>query len=168
LPNIRQSPAVKLLSNQPFRSLLFSNFANLNGVELRIMAQSWLILELGASQIWVGAATGLRVVPAIIIGLFAGVLVDRLGGRIVLVWERIILLALAVLTAVVVTSGEVTLWQIVTLSIVSSAVLAMGMPAMQTLVLNYVPRETLQAGNSMNMMAASLARAVGPLTGVGS
>ena len=82
-----------------------------------------------------------------------------------LVWERIILLALAVLTAVVVTSGEVTLWQIVTLSIVSSAVLAMGMPAMQTLVLNYVPRETLQAGNSMNMMAASLTRAVGPLTG---
>ncbi len=129
------------------------------------MAQSWLILELGASQFWVGAATGLRVVPALIIGLFAGVMVDRLGGRIVLVWERILLLLLAVVTAVVVFSDVVSLWQVVVLSIMSSAVLAMGMPAMQTLVLNYVPKESLQAGNSMNTLGASLARAVGPLMG---
>jgi MFS family permease len=165
LTNLRQIPAVKLLSNQPFRALLLSNFANLNGVELRIMAQSWLILELGASQIWVGAATGLRVIPAIIIGLYAGVMVDRLGGRVILIWERAILLILAVLTAVVVVSGTVTLWQIVVLSVVSSAVLAMGMPAMQSLVMNYVPKESLQAGNSMGTLAGSLARAIGPLTG---
>ena len=58
------------------------------GVELRVMAQSWLILELGASQVWVGAAMGLRVVPAIFLGLFAGVMVDRLGGRFALIWKR--------------------------------------------------------------------------------
>jgi len=135
------------------------------GVELRIMAQSWLILELGASQIWVGAATGLRVVPAIAIGLFAGVMVDRLGGRSVLLFERLLLLLLAVVTALVVVSGAVNLWQIVVLSILSSAVLAIGMPATQTLVMNYLPKESLQAGNSLNMAGASLARAVGPLAG---
>jgi MFS family permease len=111
------------------------------GVELRIMAQSWLILELGASQIWVGAATGLRVVPALAIGLFAGVMVDRLGGRSVLIFERLLLLLLAVVTAAVVVAGVVNLWQIVVLSIVSSAVLAIGMPAGQTLVMNYLPKE---------------------------
>jgi len=163
--NIRQIPAVKLLSNAPFRSLLISNFANNTGVELRIMAQSWLILGLGASQIWVGAATGLRVVPAIILGLFAGVMVDRLGGRVVLIWERTFLLLLAVLTAAVVVSGSVTLWKIIVLSIVSSAILAMGMPAMQSLVMNYVPKDSLQAGNSMNTLAYSFARAIGPLSG---
>jgi len=135
------------------------------GVELRIMAQSWLILELGASQIWVGAATGLRVVPALAIGLFAGVMVDRLGGRSVLIFERLLLLLLAVVTAAVVVAGVVNLWQIVVLSIVSSAVLAIGMPAGQTLVMNYLPKESLQAGNSLNMVGASLARAVGPLAG---
>lgn len=129
------------------------------------MAQSWLILELGASQIWVGAATGLRVIPAILLGLFAGVMVDRLGGRVVLIWERSLLLALAVVTALVVVSGTVTLWQIVVLSIVSSAVLAIGMPAMQTLVMTYVPKSSLQAGNSMNLLTNSMARAAGPLSG---
>ena len=88
---------------------MVSNFSNYMGVELRVMAQSWLILELGASQIWVGAATGLRVIPAILLGLFAGVMVDRLGGRVVLIWERSLLLALAVVTALVVVSGTVTL-----------------------------------------------------------
>ena len=141
------------------------NFSNFMGVELRIMAQSWLILELGASQIWVGAATGLRVIPAILLGLFAGVMVDRLGGRVVLIWERSLLLLLAVVTALVVVSGTVTLWQIVVLSIVSSAVLAIGMPATQTLVISYVPKSALQAGNSMNMLTNSMARAIGPLSG---
>lgn len=163
--NIRQLPAVRLLSFRPFRALVAGNFSNFMGVELRIMAQSWLILELGASQIWVGAATGLRVIPAILLGLFAGVMVDRLGGRVVLIWERSLLLALAVVTALVVVSGTVTLWQIVVLSIVSSAVLAIGMPAMQTLVMTYVPKSSLQAGNSMNMLTNSMARAVGPLSG---
>lgn len=129
------------------------------------MAQSWLILELGASQVWVGAATGLRVVPAILIGLYAGVMVDRLGGRIVLIWERAILLLLAVITVIVVLSPSVSLWQIVALSIGSSAILAMGMPAMQSLVLDYVPKNSLQAANSMGSIGHSLARASGPLTG---
>ena len=163
--NIRELRAAKLLSIEPFRALVASNLLNYTGVELRIMAQSWLIIELGASQIWVGAATGLRVIPAIILGLFAGVMVDRLGGRVVLIWERSLLLALAVLTAFVVITDVVTLWQIVVLSIVSSAVLAMGMPAMQTLVLTYVPRESLQAGNSMGTLTNSLGRAIGPLSG---
>jgi MFS family permease len=163
--NVRQIPAVNLLSIQPYRALVSSNAANLTAVELRIMAQSWLILELGASQTWVGAATGLRVVPAIVLGLFAGVMVDRMGGRIVLIWERLVLLVLAVLTAVVVVSGVVTLWQIVVLSVLSSAFLAMGMPAMQSLVVNYLPKESLQAGNSMNMAVSSVTRGVGPLVG---
>jgi MFS family permease len=163
--NIRQLPAAKLLSNAPFRALLVSNFANNTGVELRVMAQSWLILELGASQIWVGAATGLRVVPAIILSLFAGVMVDRLGGRIVLIWERAILLILAVLTAVVVVTGAVNLWQIVVLSIVSSAALALGMPAMQSLIRDYVPKESLRPANSMHSLSYSFARAAGPLSG---
>ena len=124
------------MSTSPFRALIVSNLANYMGVKLRVMAQSRLILELGASQIWVGAAIGLRVVPAIILGLFAGVMVDRLGGRIVLLWERFLLLVLAVITAAVVVTGAVTLWQIVVLSIVSSAVLAIGVPPTQTLVLD--------------------------------
>jgi len=165
LTNIRQLPAVQLLSIRAYRSFVIGNLANNVGVELRVMAQSWLILELGASQIWVGAATGLRVVPAIFLGLFAGVMVDRLGGRVILIWERSILLILAVVTAAVVVSGQVTLWQIVALSIISSAILAMGRPAMQTLIMDYVPKRSLVAGNSLNSFSFSMARALGPLTG---
>ena len=165
LTRVRQLPVVQLLAIQPFRALVSGNLANNMGVELRVMAQSWLILELGASQVWVGAAMGLRVVPAIALGLFAGVMVDRLGGRVILLWERFILLALAVLTAALVVSDGITLWQIVTLSIVSSAVLALGLPATQTLVISLVPRESLQAANSLNALVFSMGRALGPLAG---
>lgn len=165
LGRVRQLPAFQLLALQPFRALISGNLANNMGVELRVMAQSWLILEMGASQVWVGAAMGLRVVPAIILGLFAGVMVDRLGGRFVLLWERAMLLALAVLTAALVVTDVITLWQVVAVSIISSAILAIGMPATQTLVISIVPRSSLQAGNSLNALIFSLGRALGPLAG---
>ena len=82
-----------------------------------------------------------------------------------LLWERFLLLLLAVVTAAVVVAGTVTLWQIVVLSIVSSAVLAIGLPATQTLVLNYVPKDSLQAGHSINTLTNSMGRALGPLSG---
>ena len=41
--------ALQLLRS-PFKWLFYSNLANSIGVELRLMAQSWLILELGGSH----------------------------------------------------------------------------------------------------------------------
>ena len=69
------------------------------------------------------------------------------------------------LTAALVVSDVISLWQIVALSIVSSAVLAIGMPATQTLVISLVPRSSFQAANSLNALIFSLGRALGPLAG---
>lgn len=126
---------------------------------MRVMAQSWL----GGSQVMVGAAIGLRFIPAIIIGLMAGVWVDRLGGRFVLLWERGLLLGLAAVTAALVLTDTVTVWHVVLLSVISSTLMSAGAPAMHSMVTYIVPRSSLRAANSLNQLSMSSARMLGPM-----
>ena len=160
---IRQNPSVQLLANAPLRAFYFGNLTNSTGVELRVMAQSWLILELGGSQLMVGAAIGLRFLPAIVIGLMAGVWIDRLGARIVLLWERGLLLVLAIVTALLVLTETVVIWHVVVLSVISSTLMVVGGPGMNSLVTKLVPKSSLQAANSINQLTRSSSRALGPM-----
>lgn len=145
IPPPRRGPIASLLTQGPYRWFLASNLLSAVGVELRVMAQSWLILELGGSQYDVGAATGLRVVPAVFLSLAAGVLIDRLGGRAILMWDRIVLLVLAVATAVLVLAGPIEVWHVVVLSVLSGSVMAIGAPSSHTLVAQIVSRGQLQS-----------------------
>ena len=162
---VRSSPAVGLFSNSSFRALFFGNFSNAMGIELRLMAEAWLILELGGSQVWVGAANGLRVIPFIAISLMAGVWVDRLGGRVLILVERSLLIGLAAITALLVITETVVLWHVVVLSVAASSALAIGMPSMQTMMRGIVPISNLQVAQSLNGLAFSFARAIGPVGG---
>lgn len=160
---IRQNPAIQLFANGPFRAFFLGNLTNSTGVQLRVMAQSWLILELGGSQLMVGAAMGLRFLPAIFVGLLAGVWIDRLGGRYVLLWERTLLLGLAAVTAMLVLTDTVAIWHVVVLSVVSSTLMVAGAPAMNSMVTKLVPKSSLQSANSINQLTISSANALGPM-----
>ena len=158
------NPVVQLLRS-PFKWLFYSNVASAIGFELRLMAQSWLILELGGSQVWVGAATGLRVVPFLLASLLAGVLIDRVGGRTILLWDRLGLLVLAAATYIIVVLNVAQVWHVVALSIAVGGVIALGMPSSTTLVTELVPPHKLQTANSLNTLGFSIARALGPMGG---
>lgn len=122
-------------------------------MELRVLAQSWLILELGGTQYDVGAATGYRVVPAVLVSLAAGVLIDRLGGRAILLWDRLVLLA------------PIEVWHVIVLSVASGAVMGLGASSSRTLVSQIVTKVELQAANALSEFGMSVARAIGPLIG---
>jgi MFS family permease len=166
-PHIKpqRSPAFRVLSNGPYLWFLLSNLFASVGAEMRLMAQSWLILELGGTQSWVGAATGMRVGPAILLALLAGVLVDRIGSRKILVWDRVALALLAAATAFLVVIGPVVVWHIVVLSTLAGAMIGLAGTASQTMVTEIVSTSDLQTANSLNTFQFSIARALGPLFG---
>ena len=161
---LRGNPVIELL-HSPFKWLFCGNLANGVGVELRLMAQAWLILELGGSQVWVGAANGLRVIPFVLASLIAGVLIDRVGGRTILLWDRLGLLLIAGVTSMIVVTDVAQVWHVVVLSVAAGGVIALGMPSSSTLVAELVPQERLQTANSLNAFTFSIARALGPMGG---
>ena len=160
---IRSNPSIQLFAKGSFRAFSLGNLSQATGMEVRMMAQSWLILELGGSQVVVGTALGLRFLPAIFLGLIAGVWVDRFGGRYMLLWTRIMLLVLAAITAILVLTETILIWHVVALSVVSSTLMIILGPARNSLVTTLVPKSSLQAANSVHSLTRSVASALGPV-----
>ncbi|MBT4126383.1 MAG: MFS transporter [Chloroflexi bacterium] len=144
-------------------ALAVSNALGFGGEQMRFAAQSWWILDEGGSKTEMGVAAGLRVIPVIIISLYAGVLIDRIGGKRVLIVERMILIVLAAITGAILLFDHVEIWHIIILATLAGSTIALGEPATQTLVPDAVPDDLLQPANSMNQLGNALGKTFGPL-----
>ncbi|MCH8224049.1 MAG: MFS transporter, partial [Chloroflexi bacterium] len=153
----------RLLTTQGFLVLVISNGLGLGGEQMRIAAQSYWILDSGGSNTAVGLAAGLRFIPVILISLYAGVMIDRFGGKRVLLVERGLLVLLALVTALFLLSDGIQVWHIVALSTIAGATIAIGMPATETLVPEIVPSDLRPSANLLNQLGPSAGRTLGPL-----
>ena len=153
----------RLLTTRGFVALVVVNTLGFGGLQMRIAAQSWWILDEGGSNTEVGLAAGLRVVPVVLISLYAGVMIDRFGGKRVLLVEQWLLVALALVTALVLLSDRVEVWHVIALSTIAGATIAMGMPALQTLVPEIVPADLRPSANLLNQIGPNAGQALGPL-----
>jgi MFS family permease len=158
-----RSPLWRLFTSRSFVALFVSNALGFGGEQMRLAAQSWWILDEGGSKTEMGVAAGIRVIPVVLLTLYAGVLVDRVGGRRVLILERILLILLAAITGAILLFDQVEIWHVVVLSTIAGSTIALGTPATQTLVPEVVPEKLLQPANSMNQLGHALGRTLGPL-----
>ena len=76
-----RSPIVDVLSDGQFRALILSHAIFDLGIFMRGAANSWVILELTLSQLWIGLVAGVRFIPIMLLALFGGVISDRFGRR---------------------------------------------------------------------------------------
>ncbi|MCI0852786.1 MAG: MFS transporter, partial [Chloroflexi bacterium] len=95
----KRSPLRRLFSSRSFMALFAANGLAFGGEQMRLAAQSWWILDEGGSKTEMGLAAGLRFIPVIIISLYAGVMIDRFGGKRMMIIERGVLIFLAIVTA---------------------------------------------------------------------
>ena len=162
-PEDTRSPLRRLFTSRSFVALFVSNALGFGGEQMRLAAQSWWILDQGGSKTEMGVAAGLRVIPVVVITLYAGVLIDRVGGRRVLILERALLIILAAITGRILLFDQVQVWHVIVLSTIAGSTIALGLPATQTLVPDVVPKDMLQPANSMNQLGNAVGRTLGPL-----
>ena len=144
-------------------ALFAANGLAFGGEQMRLAAQSWWILDEGGSKTEMGLAAGLRFIPVIIISLYAGVMIDRFGGKRMMIIERGVLIFLAIVTAAILLFDRVEIWHIVVLSTLAGSTIAFGKPAQITMVATVVPKDLLQPANSVDQMGNALGRTLGPL-----
>lgn len=160
-----QIPAIVALAERSFQAFWIAAVLAAAEQQLRIMAQSWLILDKGASQIWVGLAVGIPAIPAVPLVLMSGVLSDSRGAKFTFLMARAGVLCAAAGMAAIVLIGYPPLWPLIVLAILAAAAYAFGFGPTQTLVPTLVRRQHLQAANALNSVGFSMAKAVGPLVG---
>lgn len=125
---------------------------SLVGSQLVQFALIWWLTKTSGSATVLATATLVGLLPQILLGPFAGTLVDRWNRRLVLIVADS-LNALAVLVlAVLFWAGPVEVWQVYLVIFVRSIAGGFHLPAMQASVTLMVPKEHLSRVQGINQM----------------
>jgi MFS family permease len=127
------------------------------------VATSWLVYRLTGSALLLGVVGFAGQIPTFLLAPFAGVLVDRLNRRKMLVWTQALAglqsLALAVLTIAKVINIQEVIW----LSVFQGLINAFDMPGRQAFLVQMVEdKQDLGNAIALNSSMVNMARLVGP------
>jgi MFS family permease len=146
-----------------FRVLWFGSCTSSIGTWMQSVAENWLVLSLTGSAFFLGLDAFLQQLPIILFMLIGGVLADRFDRRRTLIVSQYIQMSCAFTLAMLVFSGHVQIWQILTLSFITGSAQAFGGPASQALVPSLVDKSVLPNAIALNSIQFNLARVIGPL-----
>jgi MFS family permease len=143
-----------------FRLLFLSAFASSFGTLLAAVALAIDVKDRTDSGLWVGALMAVEFLPAILIGLLVGPLVDRLSRRGLMVAAD--LARAAVFCALPFVSSPGT---IVGLAAVAGLATGFFRPAAVAGIPNLVPEDDLPAANALIQVIENVSWTVGPVIG---
>lgn len=155
----------RALRHRNFQLYLGGQLVSLAGTWMQAIAQGWLVYEISHSEAMLGVIGFAAAIPALVISPWAGVVVDRVSKRKLLVVTQTVAMLLAFILSYLTFSGTVQVWQVVVLAVFLGAVNAFDGPTRQAFVVEMVGRGDLPNAIALNSMTFNLARVVGPAFG---
>ena len=166
-----RAPAAGFLTSRTFTSLrkhynyrlYFSGqFLSMIGTWLMNAAMAWLVLQMTHSAFAVGLLAFWQFGPYAVLGLFGGVISDRLDHRKTLQGTQIALAMCSSLIAALTLLHVVVLWEVYSIAAIRGAVLVLNNPSRQAFIFQMVGREELPNAIALNSSVANATRIIGP------
>jgi MFS family permease len=162
-PMGRFSHAWRALRHRNFKLFVGGQSISLIGTWMTRLATSWLVWRLTHSALWLGVVGFAGQILTFVLAPFAGVLIERMDRRKLLVWTQVLAgvqsLALAALTL----AGVITISEIIVLSALQGLINAFDMPGRQSFLMQMVEdRADLGNAIALNSSMVNVARMVGP------
>ncbi len=140
------------------------------------VVRGWLVLTLTDSPFWVGAAPAMRGITQILLGVFAGVLLDRIDRKKAFLVAEVGTTIVSAIMAVLVFTDQIVLWHIFVASFFEGMFMAIRWPVINTMILQTVgPERVLNASASQmlgfnlgNVIASAVAGIVVDRFGIGT
>ena len=126
---------------------------------------AWLVLGLGGNGIDLGLLGAATFGPVLLLGPWAGVLLDRTDHRRVLITTQVLFLSVSAVLAVLTAAGAVRLWSVFALALISGVVFAVDSPARQVYVLELVGPERTASAVGLFEVIVNASRVLGPAVG---
>jgi MFS family permease len=162
-PSLRRS--FQSLESPGYRSWFFSQVLSASGTMTQGVATSWLLLKLTGNGVDLGLLTACTFLPSLVLGPYAGALVDRLDRRKLLIVTQVLLLLLAAASAAIIGIGVVQAWMLFVISTLTGIVAAPDSTARQVYVIDLVGTERLASAVSLYEVILNVSRVVGPALG---
>ncbi len=153
--------------HRAFRLYAFGQGVSLTGTWLQSAALAWLVLQLSHSAAALGVLGFWTVTPYVAMGMFGGIVSDRLDRRLTLIVTQSAYLLLALALALLTWTGDVTVWQLYLFAGLGGLVQVVDSPARLSFVAQMVGEEDLPNAVALNSALVSVTRILGPaLAGV--
>ncbi len=141
-----------------FAGQLISNI----GTWMQIIAQAWVVYQLGHSELTLGLVAFASAIPVLAISPWGGVIVDRVSRRSLLMMTQAGSMLLAFVLAILTFTGAVREWHVIVLAALLGVVNAFDAPARQAFVPEMVGKEDLPNAIALNSIMFNIARVIGP------
>jgi MFS family permease len=159
---INRRAFASLRIHRNYRLYFLGQAVSQTGTWIDKVAQAWLVLALTHSAVAVGLLAACQFVPFSVLGLVAGVVVDRLDTWRTVVVTQAIRMVIAATLAGIVLAGVVQAWMVYVLAVLTGIVLVLDAPSRQQLTFKMVGRHELPNAVALNSSLFNAARIVGP------
>ncbi|MCH9046406.1 MAG: MFS transporter [SAR324 cluster bacterium] len=152
-----------MLRNPALLTLWGGEFASRIGESIFQIALLWYLLELTESSLHTGVVTMISYLPAFVVGVWAGVVVDRLDYRRVLLAANLCRIALAAGIPLLFLAGALPVAGIAAMGFLISGATAFFNPARDAIIPLLARRSELLGANSLVQSAWQFSLVIGPL-----
>ncbi|MGC9221291.1 MAG: MFS transporter [Solirubrobacteraceae bacterium] len=158
--------AVGALRVRNFRLFWVSQVVSGTGTWMQVVAVSWLVLDIShSSPTALGTITFIQFLPMMLLSLPAGVLVDRVSKRRLLIGTQTAAMAQASTLAALVALHDARLWTVALLALLLGTVNALNNPTQQAFVPDLVPKHLVSDAVALNSAQFNASRMVGSALG---
>lgn len=127
------------------------------------VATGWLVYRLSRSAFWLGVSGFSGQIPVFLFSAFAGVWVDRLNLRRVMIATQVLAMLQSLTLAFLTLTHRITLVQLIVLGFAQGLINVFDMPARQAFVVHMVSdKKDLGNAIALNSFMVNVARLVGP------
>src|ERR1700685_1075082 len=157
------SHAWRALRHRNFKLFFFGQSISVIGTWMTRLATSWLVYRLTHSALLLGMVSFAGQIVSFALGPFAGVWVERLNRRKLLVWTQAAAALQSLAMAALTLTHVITLGEIMALTAVQGLINAFDMPGRQSFLVQMVDdRNDLSNAIAINSSMANGARLIGP------
>jgi MFS family permease len=162
------SHAWRALRNRNFKLFFSGQSVSLIGTWMTRLATSWLVYRLTHSALLLGIVGFAGQIPAFLLAPFAGVLIERLDRRKLLVWTQVAAAVQSLALAALTLAGVINMPEVIALCAFQGAINAFDIPGRQSFLVQMVEdRADLGNAIAINSSMANGGRLIGPaLAGV--
>src|SRR6266481_1658660 len=155
--------AWRALRHHNFKLFFFGQSISLIGTWMTRLATTWLVYRLTRSALLLAIVSFAGQIVSFALGPFAGVWVERLNRRKLLVWTQAAAAVQSLAMAALTLAHVVNLWEIMVLATLQGLINALDMPARQSFLVQMVEdRNDLCNAIAINSSMVNAARLVGP------
>ncbi len=145
-----------------YRRYFVAQLISVLGNWFQITAQAWLVLELTDSGKSLGITIALQSVPILVLSAYAGVVVDRVDTRRLLLGTQLAFTVVTGTLGILVLTDVVTVQLVYALAFCFGTINAFDRPASQAFLFEMVGPDHIPSAVSLNATTNSAGRMVGP------